>query len=212
MELRVGLTQRVVDLPDRGERRDALDQRWTALLEGAGLVPVAIPNTVREPERFVTDLALRLIVFTGGNDLAHLPDASEPAPERDTTEGRLYRWCTEHELPALGVCRGLQLMVTLTGGTLSRVEGHVRRPHAIDVVGPRRWLTDGRVVSSFHGWGITPEGLGPVLRPLALAPDGTVETALHPSLPQVGIMWHPEREADPSDDVALIRALVDGTR
>jgi N5-(cytidine 5'-diphosphoramidyl)-L-glutamine hydrolase len=213
VELRVGLTQRVVDLPDRGERRDALDQRWTTLLEGAGLAPIPIPNTAREPERFVTELDLRLIVFTGGNDLAHLPDASEAAPERDATESRLYAWCVQHELPALGVCRGLQLMVTLTGGTLSRVEGHVRRPHAIDVLGSAHGsLTDGRVVNSFHDWGVTTEGLGPAFRPAALAPDGTVEAAIHPSLPQVGVMWHPEREADPSEDVALIRALIDGTR
>jgi putative glutamine amidotransferase len=207
---RVALTQRVDDLPERGERRDALDQSWAVLVEAAGYEPVLIPNRLADPVGYVDALGPVLLVITGGNDLAHLPEPSQPAPERDATETALLDAATTSGLPVLGVCRGLQLLVSLTGGRLDRVAGHVRAPHPVSVVDASPWpLRDGRVVNSFHGWGISPEGLGPVLVPLALAPDGTVEAAHRPGLPQVGVMWHPEREPQDPADLELVHALVE---
>jgi putative glutamine amidotransferase len=207
---RVALTQRVDDLPERGERRDALDQAWTVRIEAAGFVPVLIPNRLADPVGYLEELEPALLIVSGGNDLAHLPAPSQPAPERDHTETVLLDAATARGLPVLGVCRGLQLMVAHTGGALVGVDGHVRASHAITVVDASVWpLRDGRVVNSFHGWGITPAGLGPLLAPLALAPDGTVEAAHRPGLPQVGIMWHPEREPFDPGDLDLVRALVE---
>jgi putative glutamine amidotransferase len=206
---RVGLTQRVEDLPDRGERRDALDQQWAALLEHAGLTPVPIPNLLRDPAEFVDAMDLALIVLTGGNDLAHLPGASNPAPERDATETRLLDHAATRRLPVFGACRGMQMMVDHAGGTLERVDGHVRNPHAIDVLDARGWpLRDRRIVNSFHDWGAGRGALGSLVA-LAVAPDGTVEAACHPDLPQVCVMWHPERAPQDPADVDLIRALLE---
>jgi putative glutamine amidotransferase len=207
---RVALTQRVDDLPERGERRDALDQSWTALIEAAGFEPVLVPNRSVDPVAYVEALEPALLVITGGNDLAHLPEPSQPAPERDATEAALLDAATASGLPVLGVCRGLQLLVDRTGGRLRRVEGHVRAPHPVSVVEAAPWpLRDGRVVNSFHGWGVAPDALGPVLAPLAFAPDGTVEAAHLPGLPQVAVMWHPEREPQDPADLDLVRALVE---
>lgn len=206
---RVGLTQRVEDLPDRGERRDALDQQWAVLMDHAGLTPVPIPNLVGDPAGLVDALDLALLVLTGGNDLAYLPDASNPASERDATEARLIDHATNRGLPVLGACRGMQMMVSHAGGTLSRVRGHVRNPHAVSVLDARGWpLRDGRVVNSFHDWGVEPGALGALVA-LAVAPDGTVEAACHPELPQVCVMWHPERAPQDSIDLDLIHALLE---
>jgi putative glutamine amidotransferase len=205
----VALTQRVEDLPDRGERRDALDQQWASRIEAAGFDPVPIPNLLRDPVAYFGALDPSLLVLTGGNDLAHLPDPSVPAPERDQTEIALLEAATERGIPVLGVCRGLQLMVEHLGGKLSRVGGHVRTPHPITVVDPTWPLRDGRVVNSFHEWAVTPDALGSTLAPLALAPDGTVEAVHRPGLAQVAVMWHPEREPIDADDLDLLRALVD---
>lgn len=206
---RVGLTQRVEYLPDRDERRDALDQQWAALIEHAALTPVPIPNLLRDPAEFVDTMDLALIVLTGGNDLAHLPGASNPAPERDATEGRLLDHATTRRLPVLGACRGMQMMVAHAAGTLTRVDGHVRMPHTIEVIDDRGWpLRDQRVVNSFHDWGAGREALGALVA-LAVAPDGTVEAACHPALPQVCVMWHPERSPQDPADVDLIRALLE---
>lgn len=205
--VRIGLTQRVEDLPDRGERRDALDQKWAAMLAEAGHLPVLIPNRLPDVERFVALTELDLLILTGGNDLAHLPDASQPAPERDRTEAALLDLADQRALPVLGVCRGLQLMVDRGGGSLTRVEGHVARPHAIALTAETAWpLRDGRTVNSFHGWGVLPGATGRY-EALAAAPDGTVEAVAHPTLPQVGIMWHPEREPFDRADLDLVAAL-----
>ncbi len=207
---RIGLTQRVSSLPDRDERRDALDQTWVPLLEALGAFAVPIPNRLADPVSYTRNLDLDLLILTGGNDLAHLPGANDAAPERDRTEVRLLHDATERRLPVLGVCRGMQMLVHHHGGTLEKVEGHVAAHHVVfaDDKNPRWPLADGRVVNSFHGWGLHTDGIPPGWHAIATAADGSVEAITHPTLPQVGIMWHPERpEAHPAD-LHVISALL----
>jgi gamma-glutamyl-gamma-aminobutyrate hydrolase PuuD len=205
--VRIGVTQRVHALEGRDERRDVLDQRWTSWLAPAIAVP--IPNRLADPAGYVADLGLAGLVLTGGNDLAHLASASDPAPERDRTEQALLDHAAMVGLPVLAVCRGMQMLVHCWGGTLTRVEHHVARDHELRIVDDR-WPLRAGPVNSYHDWGVPPDGVGPELLVLASAPDGTVEAVAHPSLPQVGVMWHPERPiADPADR-ALLDALVRG--
>lgn len=206
---RIALTQRVEDLPDRDERRDALDQRWAGLCEALGAAPVPVPNSLADPGAVLADLDVSLLVLTGGNDLSHLPKAAGSAPERDRTELALLDAAESAGLPVLGVCRGLQLMVHRAGGRLVPVEGHVAATHTISVADRCDWpLADGREVNSYHDWGVAAEGVGG-LEVLATAPDGTVEAVEHPRLVQVGVMWHPERDPEHPADLALIRALLE---
>ena len=210
MTRRIGITQRVEDLPDRNERRDALDQAWTPWLAAAGASPVLIPNRLDDPVAFVRELALDGFVLTGGNDLAHLPGAQAAAPERDATERALLMLAVADRLPVLGVCRGMQMLVEFWGGSVSRVEGHVARAHEIVVADDPRWPVRPGPVNSFHDWGVVRGGVPDALGILAVAPDETVEAVTHIALPQVGIMWHPERApADPTDR-ALLEALMAG--
>jgi putative glutamine amidotransferase len=205
---RIGLSQRVDSIEGR-ERRDALDQRWGALLDEAGYVPVPIPNRLSHPAKFLESLGIDMLILTGGNDIDGLDGAVGTAPERDATEGQLLAAAAEHGLPVLGVCRGLQAMLHLDGAVLERVHGHVGQAHPITVVTPSEWpVRDARVVNSFHDWAVRPEDLGPSFVPLALASDGTVEAACHRSLPRVCVMWHPERAPEDPDDLALVRALI----
>ena len=201
MSHRIGITQRVHDLADRGERRDALDQAWAPWVVGGGDVPVPIPNRLDDPVAYVESLAIDALVLTGGNDLAHLPGPQQPAPERDATERALLGHASATGLPVLAVCRGMQMLVDFWGGAVTRVDGHVARPHELV-------STDGRLragpVNSFHDWGVAPPGVPESLTILATAPDGTVEAVVHRELPQVGVMWHPERApADPADRALL---------
>jgi putative glutamine amidotransferase len=205
--VRVGLTLRVEDLPERGERRDALDQRWVRLLESEGLVPVPVPNVLADAPAFVAAAGVGMLVLTGGNDLCDLPGATGTAPERDRTEHALLDHARARGMPVLGVCRGLQLLAARAGGRVERVEGHVARPHLVRQVGRPPWpIADRPEVNSFHDWGIPADALGDLV-PYALAPDGTVEAAGHPTLPHVGVMWHPERPPEDPADRALLRAL-----
>lgn len=200
---RIGLTQRVDVVADRGERRDGLDRRWGELLASRGLVPVPLMNAPDGAARYLEALALDGVILTGGNDLASLDGARDPAPERDRFERALLAFCSARGLPILGVCRGAQMLSVFHGGALRRVAGHVARRHPVTratgaLASPagraiRRWPARFEV-NSYHAFTISPDHPGDHLVPLALADDGSVEAIGHVALPQLGILWHPERE------------------
>jgi gamma-glutamyl-gamma-aminobutyrate hydrolase PuuD len=206
--IRLGLTQRVEAVPDRDERRDCLDQAWARLLLSHGYLPVPLPNDASDAPAFIDGLGLAGVILTGGNDLAQLPGATNTAPERDRFENRLLEACAARELPVLGVCRGLQMLVSFAGGHVGPLANHVATRHRIDVRPdppiPLRARDD---VNSFHGFGVSPDGIGRDLEAVAFAPDGSVEAVAHRKLPHWGIMWHPERQPHDEDDAELFRAL-----
>ena len=207
--LKIGLTQRVEVLADRGERRDCLDQAWTRLLIGRGYHPIPLPNCVEDVDELVAELGLDGVILTGGNDLADVPGATNPAPERDAFERKLLECCAGLEIPALGVCRGLQMIVVHYGGRVCPVRGHVATRHGITGC---EAFADRVEVNSYHDFGICEDDLPADLRPMARAPDGSVEAVAHQDLPQWGIMWHPERAPQDQQDLVLISRLFDRRR
>ena len=217
-QARVGLTQRVVHLSDRDERRDALAQAWVPLLEQIPALAIPIPNRLTDPVAFVRDMAIDLLILTGGNDLTHLEGAHDISPERDHTEGALLAYAEQRAVPVLGVCRGMQMLVHHHGGSVERVDGHVAVPHLVASTAsgspsPPLWpVAHGRTVNSFHGWGVRATGMPSGWHALATAPDGTIEAVAHPTLPLVGIMWHPERPDPHPADLELIVALLSTQR
>ena len=81
--IKIGLTQRVISLPDIQENRDSLDQRWASLLVDLGFTPVPIPNLVDDVESFVTRLGLSGVILTGGGDIEEYAAGGRATPERD---------------------------------------------------------------------------------------------------------------------------------
>jgi putative glutamine amidotransferase len=211
--IRLGLTQRVETVPGREERRDCLDQAWTRLLVQNAFRPVPLPNGASDAKAWIDELGLEGVILTGGNDLGRLPGATNAAPERDRFESRLLEACAERGLPVLGVCRGLQMLVSAAGGELQVVEDHVATRHGI-TARPRRGipLADRDEVNSFHRFGIPADAVGRDLEAVAFAPDGSIEAVVHRSLPHWGIMWHPERSPQHREDLELLRALFSGRK
>ncbi|MCX6369901.1 MAG: gamma-glutamyl-gamma-aminobutyrate hydrolase family protein [Solirubrobacterales bacterium] len=207
---RAVVSQRVELFADRDERRDALDQRWATLLESLALTALPMPNSLADPAAWLAAADPALIVLTGGNDLAHLVDGPDAAPERDRTEALMLEHASAEAIPLLAVCRGLQLIVDSGGGALVPVEGHVAQDHAITThSAAESWpIRDGRSVNSFHNWGAEQSAVPADWELAATAPDGTVEAIVHSTLPQIALMWHPERGETDADDIALIKQLI----
>ncbi|PTY36330.1 hypothetical protein BGP77_03210 [Saccharospirillum sp. MSK14-1] len=207
--MRLAISQRVDVVASYGERRDALDQAWHSLLDQVGAIALPVPNKPSLVSSWLAQVQPEGVVLTGGNDLAQLPDASNPAPERDATEQALLAHAQINRLPVLAVCRGAQMMNVFLGGQLSAVDGHVARRHPLHVTDALPALAGLTEVNSFHAWGLTSAELNTECRTAATAGDGTVEAFVHTELPWVGLLWHPERESAPyiSQDLAVLRHL-----
>lgn len=179
----VVLSQRVDVIPERGERRDALDQRLVAFILAAGGLAVAVPNTLvgaGQLETWLDRLQPDAVVLSGGNDIG-------AAPERDATETALLTYAAAHRLPLLGICRGMQMLGHVAGVALQAVDGHVAVRHILLGVPPR-------AVNSYHAFSLAqcPDEY----EILARSGDGEIEAIKHRQLPWVGWMWHPERESE----------------
>ena len=191
---RVAVSQRVDVHPERGESRDALDQRLIDFLLAAGFIPLPVPNGLVDAslEHWLAAVSPQALLLSGGNDIGQ-------CLARDLTETRLLDHARSRNLPVLGICRGMQMLGHRAGSELKAVSGHVRTRHHLsgEIVAE---------VNSYHNQSLAscPQDF----EVLARSEDGEIEAIRHLSRPWEGWMWHPEREADfASHDLQRIRQL-----
>jgi N5-(cytidine 5'-diphosphoramidyl)-L-glutamine hydrolase len=220
MPLLIGITQRVSVISERGERRDALDQAWLRFFSACNFDPLIIPNGLADPVAYVQKMGVVGIVLTGGNNFSkavktiqnrlvrNLPQCDDQAPERDETEIALLKQSIGNGWPVIGVCRGMQLLNLFYGGEINPVENHVGTYHNLTTrggTGISFGVSLDKTVNSFHNFGIYLSGMSSEFNVLAQA-DDVIEFFVHQKYPHMGIMWHPERNVNPSvNDVDLFR-------
>lgn len=204
-----------------------LPARYVRSVEHAGGLPVLIPvqGLSVSDARILLD-RLDGVILSGGPDVnpsrygeASHPETGRPRDERDEIESTLVEAAKGQAVPALAICRGLQVLNVARGGTLLQHlpdtvghGGHVPDPHGhglhevrverdtllADSVG---WERAG--VPSHHHQAI--DSLGAGLIATAWAEDGTIEAVEDRSVPfLLGVQWHPEA----GEDLSLFRALV----
>lgn len=211
--------RRLVD----GRERVTLNTTYVRALEGAGLVPLAVP-TMLTPERAAAALhGVRGLVLTGGEDVAPERYGATPHPRlgavdpvRDAAELALIAAARARRLPILAICRGIQILNVALGGTLYQ-DLDSERPGPVSHAGEtdhdvrvepgslleRTLGVRSATVNSRHHQAI--RDLAPGLRAVAWAADGVIEGAepADASLPwTVAVQWHPEDLTE--------RALFDG--
>ncbi|WP_030172157.1 gamma-glutamyl-gamma-aminobutyrate hydrolase family protein [Streptomyces sp. NRRL S-813] len=208
--------------------RALIEAVWRAGGEPATLHPHA-PGGIADP----AEVAARLtrfdgLLLPGGGDLAPhrygAADAHEAVydvdDEQDAFDLELARQALASGLPTLAVCRGLQVVNTVLGGTLHQDMGgperehrHVRHPVSFAPGSALTRITgaDKAEASCYHHQHV--DGLGEGLTVTARAADGTVEAVelSHGRNWFVAVQWHPEDTAheDPVQQRlfdALVRA------
>jgi len=187
--LRIGVSQRRVSLVDRNEERDAIDVRLIKLLWDLGFLPIPLISGINDHHEYLSALSLDGFVLSGGNNIGECED-------RDVFEIEILKFSIMFNLPVLGVCRGMQLINQFQKGKLRKVENHVAVSH--DVSG-LLFSDVAEKVNSFHDYGIFEDILGHDFDVLASADDGVIEALAHSEYRWLGIMWHPERNAQISE-------------
>jgi putative glutamine amidotransferase len=195
---------------------------YTEAVRLAGGRAVLIP-----PDDADTDILRHLdgLVLSGGADLAPELYGAEPepltvsSPERDAAEFPLVRAALAADLPILGVCRGMQVLVVAAGGTLHQhlpdVLGHEKHRPAPGVYGSHdatfekgsriaALMGEDLEIDCFHHQGVADPG---GLMVTGRAEDGLPEAVEDPSRRFVlGVQWHPEVRRDERLFGALVSA------
>lgn len=208
----------------------SLPTAYVDSVRAAGGLPVLLAPG--EPDPGAALDAVDGLVFAGGGDLDPARTGGEHETnysvdgERDAFELGLLGAALAREVPTLAICRGLQVLNVLRGGTL--------HPHLPDVFGERVLhrvppldpvhhavtLEPGTALAkvfgtaeleivSWHHQAV--DVLGDGLRPAAYAADGVIEALELEDAPWLlAVQWHPELQREEgSPQVALFRALVE---
>ena len=187
-----------------------------------GGVPYLVPVTddVETLRQIVSQLDG--LVMTGGEDInpkfygeENHPELGEVNHERDSYDLTLVKLAIEHNVPILGICRGLQLINVALGGTLyqdlpsqhsqqinHRQESGTILAHKV-LVTPNTQTSKVLGVSelmanSLHHQAI--KKLAPGLKITGKAEDGVVEMIEgYPTRPILAVQYHPEYFASEGD-------------
>ena len=194
---KIAITQRNELFERVGEIRDTLDIRLLQLVVDCDLCPVPIPNfspTENMLENWLDCIKPDGILFSGGQDFGLFPN-------RDHLENSLLNYATTAQLPTLGICRGMQLLIKHSGGSLKRVIGHANQRHKLRG-------EHNHHVECYHDF--APDLIPDEYEIISRAADNCVEAIRHKNLPVEGWMWHPERTESNRDlHIQLMKQVLD---
>lgn len=210
---------------------------YMKVVEACSGLPIMFPLTTNEEELSQCYSMCDGILMTGGHDvdpaLYHAQRTERcgvSCTARDAMETYLFHRAVRENKPVLGICRGIQLMNVLMGGTLyqdlptehpSPTKHHMTPPydttiHQVEVL-PDTLLADligtgQHSVNSYHHQAISE--LGPGLAPMAISEDGLIEAVSVPDKTFiVGVQWHPEFIFEKDDEcLKLVQAFVDACK
>jgi putative glutamine amidotransferase len=211
-----------------------LPANYTEQVVAAGGVPVLLPPVPGLAGAAVP--RLDGLILTGGGDLDPASYDADPHPRttrvnpgRDQAELEVAAAALAAGTPMLGICRGMQVLNVLLGGTLCQHlddGGHTPRPgtfgsHPVQVDPASRLgaILDGQgcgqglAVFTAHHQAVGDLGAGLVAT--AWAADGTIEAVEfapgagngHPFM--LAVQWHPEAGGDQRLMAALVAAARD---
>lgn len=211
-----------------------INQVYVDHVERAGGIALLIPPRPDADAEFVDAVLSRVdgLIVSGGGDIDPALFGQEPHPashapqvDRDVTELALVASAVERDLPMLGICRGIQVMAVVAGGTIEqhvpdRVGGNAHSPvagrfgsHPVRVAGHSRLgrvLGESLDVPTHHHQAVATH---PGYVAVAWHADDTIEAieaeeSAHARF-RCGVQWHPEESGDNRIFQELVRAAHD---
>jgi len=201
---------------------------YSLTVQAAGGLAVLLPpdDVVAEQPAEVLEL-IDGLMLAGGSDVDPASYGARPHPEtrgswpeRDRFELALAHAALERDMPVLGVCRGMEMLNVIQGGTLDQhitgLELHRHTPGVFSDHGVR--LEPGSLaarvvgaerteVKSAHHQGLDQLGEGVVAS--GWADDDLIEAIELPDRTfAVGVLWHPEED----ERSRVVGALVEEAR
>ena len=98
--IRIGISLRIDNIKKYDEKRDAISQEWIKLLEECGIIPILIPNSLKNVKKFIHEFNLDGIILSGGDNIGDFPD-------RDQTEDQLIEYSWVYWLMGIGLINGM---------------------------------------------------------------------------------------------------------
>ena len=194
------------------------DLDYVEAVAQAGGVPAVLPPVAGSVETLLS--GLDGLLLSGGSDLhpgyyeeEPRPELNETIPERDEFEMAMVEGALKRQMPVLGICRGLQVLNAVLGGTLYQdlpsqrgdevLLGHRQvtpkwepthevvvdaGSQVVRILGSRQFK-----VNSYHHQAV--KRLAPGLLAVAHSPDGVVEAIEAIDFSErwlVAVQWHAE--------------------
>ena len=218
---------------NKDEDSHSVPRTYMRALRNSGALPVMLSYDM-EGEALERCLdRLDGVLLAGGNDVdpwlygeAPVQALGDVTPPRDEFETRLINAAVRRKMPVLGICRGIQILNVVLGGTLwqdlpsqyrtadnqppvlhSQTARGYHRTHSVTVVEGSRFYEMERALSfrvnSFHHEAV--KQAAPCMRVVAYAEDGVIEAIEHTELPFcMGVQWHPEIYFDRDEHSSII--------
>ncbi len=214
---------------DEGNRL-GLPADYTDALLRCGALPLLVPPVPVAAAELLCERVLDHVdgvLLTGGGDIdpgRYGAQADESVrnvdQERDALECAMALAACRRNKPLFGICRGLQILNVIRGGTLHvdlpkvtdgsvphRIEPREVAFHDVALNEPLLAILSNKTatVPSLHHQGISELGSG--LRPCAFSADGLIEAIYDPDLSFcLAVQWHPEvtAAADRQQDALFV--------
>ena len=178
------IVQRYKKIGKYNEVRDSLSTDLSRFIIKLGYLPIPYPSEVL-PENFIKFVKPKAIIFSGGDD-------PKKKDLRRDIEIKFLKLSIKRNITVIGICRGAQQINLFCKGKISKISSHVRKKHKIKTNFSKKL----HKINCYHDYGILRKNLGKNLNILATARDGSIECFKHNKRNWLGVMWHPERNAN----------------
>jgi len=174
---------------EHGDRIDSLEANYIEFFLKEKFEIIPVPNNLEAAKRLLWE-APDLIVLSGGGSITEQTNRNE-------VETKLIEYCLKHNVPLLGICRGMQFINKYFGGKIVKNNIHPNeREH--DLVLTNQNLIEclkrkRGPVNSYHNFTVSEKDLAKELEVFGVSNYGLIEGFFHKNKKIVGVQWHPER-------------------